>query len=351
LKQAKIDWHRVFAMAQCQQVYAIVFDGLKTVYDLLQKEELQAFHYPCVMEFYSKAYKKLKMEWMSMIVADEEYFEKQLTAVSELGKLWAENGLRPVVIKGMAHAQYFPFPNHRISTDIDTFFPNQWEESNQLVEALNIVVDRDYYKNSTFIYNEVIIENHHFCTQVRGNKRRKQYERYLQALVADGSLDRVMETDMYCPPSMFTALYFMSHAQTHFIMDGGLSLKHICDWGMLMKAFAAKLDWAEFDRQCKNYGMEHFAWAMLHVAKRVTGVEVPYDCPRIKEELIALVQEIMSPQQKAVDHNAGKLSVWIQVINNFLHSGWKYKMFSDQGMVATLFQTIRAFVFERTPHI
>jgi len=351
LTQADVDWTMVYKLAQRHQVYPIVYNGLQVLYNRVSKEETFGSQYPAIMDFYSKSFKKLKVEWMGKVFAEKEYFEKQYRVISELGDLWSKSGLRPVVIKGMAHAQYYPDPSLRISTDIDTFFPKEWEQSNSVIEELGVTIDRDYYKNSTFTYKEIIVENHHFCTQVRGSKRRKQYERYLQSLLDTSLMNKVMDTEMFAPPPMFTALYFISHAQTHFIMDGGINLKHICDWGILMNAFSDKLDWNEFDRQCKTYGMNHFAWAMSYVSNGITGVEIPYECPKIKEEVNALIREIMVPRRKAVDHSSGKISVWLQVVANFLHSGWKYRMFSDQGMYASLFQTVRAFIMERTPHI
>lgn len=343
-----VDWKKVVALAYRQQVYAIVFDGLKELYRRMQENATLKERYPAVETIYSKQCKPLKMEWMSKIMADEEYFEKQTAAVAALGKLWKGEGLNPILLKGLAYAEHYPQPKHRWSSDVDTFNYQGWETSNRLVEAQGIQVDRDYYKNSTFRYGDVLVENHQFCTPVRGDKRRKEYEQYLRTLLKDVCQP---ESGMASPPPMFNALYFMSHAHLHFLVEGGISLRHVCDWAMLMRAYAGSLDWKAFDCQCHRFGFDHFAWAMSHVASRLSGVQVPYECPKLVEEVKALIAEIVQPKCKPIDYSQSSLQVKRQVINSFIESRWKYRMFYDKSMWRVMLQYVLAFLFDREPKV
>lgn len=349
LESPSVDWIAVVKMAFQQKVYAVAFDGLQAMYGRIQADASLLKKYPSVEAVYSKEYKKLKMNWMSKIVADTEYHEKQMNAIAQLSRLWKSHDIDAILLKGMAYAQYYPNPSHRLSTDIDTFVRKQWELSNDLVAAEGVEVDADYYKNSTFVYQEALVENHQFCTPVRGEKRRKQYEAYLRSLLDGAQLEVVKGTEMKCPPALFNALYFMSHAQQHFLVEGGILLRHVCDWAMLLRAYASQIDWQEFDRQCHRFGFDHFAWAMTYVAHRIAGVSVPYDCPKVAKEINALIAEIMHPKHKPVDYEKGGWSVKMQVIVSLFHSRWKYKMFSDQSMLTVMYHTIAAYLFERKP--
>lgn len=351
LNQPGLSWQTVFTIASVHKLYGVVFDGLKEMNRRFEAGELSAEQFPSVRQFQSKECKRLKMDWLCKIFADEEYYNKQVAAVQKISTLWHENGLHPILLKGLAIAQFYPIPSHRFSTDIDTLNYVNWDLSNQLVTDTGIAVDADYYKNSTFKIDDVLVENHRFCTPLRGDSRKKEYERYLRSLLDKEPLTELEGTHALCPPPMFSALFFMSHAHHHFLIEGGLRVQHFCDWAMLMRAYASVLDWQEFDRQCHRFGFDHFAWAMSYAAKYATGVSLAYECQKFPDEIQSLILSVLKPQKNIVDYSKNALSVRVQVIKCMLESRWKFRMFSDRSITNTLFHLVFSCLFERKPSL
>ena len=333
------DSSKVLQAASIQGVDAIAFDGLQKAYETN----------PVVAASLDTPDNKLiKYEWFGQALSAEVKYDKQFKAAAELSSLWATRGIRPVVMKGFAYSRFYPIPQHRCCSDLDCYLFDKWEEGNSIVEAEGVKVKRGFYKNSAFTYKGLYVENHRFCSPVRGEKKRKEYELFLRDLLDRGPLTLLEGTDFLCPPPMFDTVFFMSHALNHFLSEGGIHLRHVCDWGMLMKAYSTDLDWKEFLSNCDKFGLRKFAESISQVAKQVCGMEIPFDCPVREKVDEALLKEIMNPTCTRVEFSKGWKTRW-QLIRATLKSGWKFRLFSDRTMLGFLLGTAWAFMFEKEP--
>lgn len=345
----------IFDNAIVQGVESIANDGLQKAYESI----------PSVAESLDRPENKsVKYDWFGQALSAEVKYDKQLKAATELSALWASHGIRPVVMKGFAYARFYPVPQHRYCSDLDCYLFDRWEDGNALVEKAGVKVRREFYKNSSFTFKGLFVENHRFCSPVRGGKRRKEYELFLRGLFDEGPLVPLEGTDFLCPPPMFDTVFFMSHAQNHFLAEGGIQLRHVCDWAMLMRAYADVLDWGEFLANCDRFGLRKFAESMSRVARRVCGVKIPFECAGeaceevgseasdapLSDADAALLEEIMNPTCERVEFARGWRTRW-QLIRATLKSGWKFRLFSDQSMLGSLLGTAWAFLFEKEPRV
>lgn len=122
------------------------------------------------------------------------------------------------------------------------------------------------------------VENHQFLLPVKGSGKAKKFERELREWIDDGQNDYIGDSRLKATSSFFDAVYVLAHAQEHFLNEG-IILRHICDWAMVLKAHADKMDWEEWKLVYKEYGMLSFGYAMSRLANRICGIEIPFDCP------------------------------------------------------------------------
>lgn len=331
----------ILEYAMSQGVEAIAYDGLQKAYETT----------PEVAEYLDKPENRtLKYDWFGQALSAEVKYDKQFKAASELSALWASHGIRAVVMKGFAYARFYPVPQHRHCSDLDCYLFDRWEDGNTLVEETGVKVRRDFYKNSSFTFKGLFVENHRFCSPVRGGRRRKEYEFFLHSLLEQGPLTPLEGTDFLCPPPMFDTVFFMSHAQNHFLAEGGIQLRHICDWAMLMKVYASVLDWDVFLANCNRFGLRKFAESISQVAKKVCGVDIPFECPVREKADDAMLEEIMNPTSIKVEFDRGWKTRW-QLIRSMLKSGWKYRLYSNQTMFGALLGSAWAYLFEKNPEL
>lgn len=328
-----VNWQEVFDLANRQGVDALVWTDM-----LSERSE----------EFGIDEY--IKYKWIGhQAIVEKEYYSR-LQSLKNLGLLWATKRITPVVLKGLTYAVLYPKPYHRKSCDLDVFLFDRWEDGNLVVEGEGIEVNRDYYKNSSFTYYGLFVENHRYCTSIRGRVQRKRYELFLQGLLEKSGLEKIVETDFYTPPPLFNILFFLSHAQEHFLYEGGIQLKHVCDWSVIMKAYANGDDdlWDEVIYYCEQFGFIRFMYSISQVAQRVCGVIIPFAYPNNDEAHKALLKEILYPTCEQVEFSSG-LKAKKQLVKTIVQSRWKFKLFSKQSMLVSLLQTILFYLFEKEP--
>ena len=288
-------WETVFDIAMKQGVAAVAGEGLSFV----NQQALPP--------------KVLLLQWIGQSLAQKQTFSQQRNEVDGLRKLWHDVGVDCIELKGNSIGRYYYVPESRYSCDFDCFL-SDYEKGNEVVEAAEVEVNRDFYKNSSFTWKGLYVENHQFCTPVRGNKAMKRLERKLRELLEG--------CDGY-PCADFNALFLMEHAWAHFFEEA-LTLK---------------------EREAKACGFWHFSESMNRLADLLDGL-------RKVEELEDDDQRLLNDMLH--EHSIQMNNGWktrLQLVKNYFSQRWKYRVFSNHSMLYTLCRTAWGFVFDRNPKV
>lgn len=309
-------WEAVYDIAMKQGVAAVAGEGLSFV----NQQALPP--------------KVLLLQWIGQSQAQKQTFSQQRNEVESLRELWRDAGVDCIELKGNSIGRYYYVPESRYSCDFDCFL-SDYEKGNQIVEAAGVEINRAFYKNSSFTWKDLYVENHQFCTPVRGNNAMKRLERKLREL---------LEGCQEYPSADFNALLLMEHAWAHFFEEA-LTLKQLCDWAVFRKACGDDVDWSLYEREAKACGFWHFSESINRLADLMDGT-------RKDEELegddLLLLHDMLD--NRSISMNAG----WrtrLQLIGNYFAQSWKYRVFSNHSMPYTLCRTALGFVFDRNPKI
>jgi hypothetical protein len=328
------------SLAERQGVAAICFDGLQRLTDehLVDSKSLN---------------RGMMLQWIGSTMRQEQVFNCQLAQAKKLAELWAQNGLDTLVMKGFSLSRLYPRPEHRPCSDMDCFL--QWtgqtenrheasERGNVLAEENGLKVDRSYYKNSKIVLKGLTVENHQYLLPVKGSGKAKKIERQLRSWIYDGSNDYIADTKLIATAPFFDAVYVLTHAQEHFLNEG-ISLRHVCDWAMVLKAHSSKVDWGEWKRVCKGYGLLSFGYAMSRLAKDMCGVIIPFECPANDEADKRLIEDILGCKE----HDAGKsdLQTRFGLVKRMFQNKWKYKMFSETNAFMFCTRRVWGYLFDK----
>lgn len=330
------DWQSVYRLSLSQNIWALVYDAIGRCREHSANKET----------FIDE---DLWYTWLGQSFIQVRDIKNKWFAAKDLGDFWDRKGLKTVVLKGLAYAQFYPQPLYRSFCDMDVYLYDKWEDGNREIEKDGIAVNRDFYKNSSFTYHGLYVENHKFCSSIRGGYKRKEYELLLRDLLQQGPVEKIKGLELLCPPPLFNLLFFMSHAQCHFLYEGGIKLRSVCDWGVLLKAYA-QCDsslWSVFEEKCDYFGMKVFAHTMSGVAKRVCGVSLPFICKSDVKCEEALLADILYGSVLKTSPSKWR-SRW-NICKSIVQSRWKFVMFSDQTMLSALYQMVASFFIERKP--
>ncbi len=335
---ADVAWEEIYKLGIRQGVTAIQFDGLQ---QLLGSGSSSPIAQPD---------SKLKLKWFAHARQVEQHCLSQFKLSAELATIYAAHDIRIVVLKGIAAGMNYPQPNHRPCGDLDCFLMGDYERGNVVAEEHGAKVKRDFYKHSHISYKGLSVENHQFCTGIRGSKRTKAFERLLQSLLKDEGTIKIGDTSLECPSPMFNALFLTHHAQRHFLSEG-IVLRHLCDWTMLIYRQGDKIDWRQFQSFCEVYGMRRFADTMTRLAEKLLHVRVPamYKIDRNDELDDYLLHEMLYG-----DNSSSSGSLWkqrIDLIKGISNHRMRYKVFSDTSFLQYIAQLVYGFCFDRNPRL
>ncbi len=321
-----------------QGVGAFLFDGLQkaTEAGLLPPDAVS---------------REVKMKLFSHTMQVEQLCKAQYTKAAELAGIYAEHGIRTVVLKGIAAGQCYPNPWHRPCGDLDCFLFDKHEEGNRIAEEVGAEVDPFHYKHSHIKYKGLMVENHRFCTAVRGSKRTKAFERLLQGLLAEEGTTRIGETHLENPSPLFNALFLTLHARNHLLLEG-IALRHLCDWAMLLHKHGAEIDWLRFTAIADEYGLRSFADAMTRLSAEYLNVAVPdgYGVMADTEREAYLFEALLC----GLEHESSGGSVWRtrwNMIKRLKRHAKRHSLFSDVSFVGYIIRLVYGFIFDRNPKI
>lgn len=308
----KENWSEAFKKLSEQGLAALSFGGVKKV-----PKELA----PPI---------EILLQWYSQQLVQIKQFNSQRSAIRELVELWESAGIQVKELKGQDVGRLYPHPELRFSCDFDCFL-SDYELGNQIVEAKGVKVDRGFYKNSSFFWKGVYVENHRFCTPVRGNKEMKRLELALRNNLWNAN---------------FNALFLMEHMYSHFFEDA-LGLKQVMDWVLFRSRCWSEVDAELFEREARACGFWNFSQSIEQISERLL---LPDSSMNFEDKYTQRLWEQIYAGGGSVEMNSG-WKTRIQLFANYFRNGWRYRAFSNHSSFYVLLRTIAAFLFDRNPKI
>ena len=336
------EWTALFNISRQQGILAIVYEAVSQ----LPKEQQPP--------------REIKLQWALSAEKVKSRYGKQRLLAEKLADAFAEGGISTYVLKGLAISGYYPTPEHRECGDLDCFlashkdnceFVCRYEDGNMIAERVGAKVERDFYKHSHINFKGLMVENHAFCTAVRGSKDRKALERHLQHLLATKPSTPIEGTLLLRPCADFNALFLTAHSFGHFLTEG-IKLRHILDWALLLKAEQESINWAEFYAWCDRMHYTKFVDALTTISVEYLGLEISNPLIHTHSDLRDKVLEDVLYSKNSI-HNTGasKSKKRMMIIRNKLLGSWKYRELYEKSAFVDTLQMVLAFFVERKPKI
>ena len=323
---------KMLAFTMQQGISSICLDGFQKLFQ-------QSNGKVCIAD------KNVKLSWIAFVMKQEQTYQAQWNAAKDLAGLYDENNIDTYVLKGFSLSRLYPNPKHRPCTDMDCYLIKGYKDGNRIASENGLTVDCSYYKHSKIFLKGLTVENHQFLLPVKGSGKAKRFERELREWIDNGHNEYIGDSRLKATSPFFDAVYVLAHAQEHFLNEG-VVLRHICDWAMVLKAHADKVDWDEWKRVCSEYGMLSFGYAMSRLAQCICGIAIPFDCPKDDEADRRLLDDTLYRKTKA-NKKHSKMQVRIGLVKNMLGNSWKYRMFSDTNFLAFCGRRVWGYLFDK----
>lgn len=243
-------------------------------------------------------------------------------------------GFSPVLLKGQAYAACYPEPSLRQCGDIDLYIGESdyprvchettdygWEED----DHLGTPGDKHYGCR----LRGVRIELHRVAAQLPLRSTRRKFDRWAAEQLTSASREIIIGgTAIPVPSPIFDVVFVFLHLYLHFIR-GGIGLRHLCDWVVLLHTHARTIDREELRARLKEFGLLH-AWQLLGPVAveslALSEEEFPFYTPRHRIRAAKLLELIMSEGNfgRYSSHRTPRPSgYWRGKLHTLRHIGWR----------------------------
>ena len=246
------DLEQVLRLAQCHHVLPMIYEAVHA--------SPAAAQIPDAMAQCRKATLQLVME---QTVKTEEFLE--------LYSHLLQQGITPLVVKGIICRELYPQPEYRHSGDEDVLCGEQrfnachkqllrfgMEACSSTLEGYEV----PYRKEDGALYIELhktlFPENSHIFSDCNR--------------IFEGSFDRAAQVPIRgIPVSTLNPsehmLYLILHAYKHFL-HSGFGIRQVCDMVLFANTYGAQVDWGYVQKKCKGFRAERFAAAIFAIGRK-----------------------------------------------------------------------------------
>ena len=318
----KADWEEIVDFAFDQGVAAISVDGLQKFYEVNPGIEL---------EIDKVELENLKYEWFGSVFTEEQDHSDISSVVRKLSERLKESGVKAMLVKGLSYASYYPIPEHRSFGDIDIFSPTSYDSVNEVLKPISEDFNLDYYRHSHCSVDGVKIENHRHLCDIRGQKRWQPLEQEL-VRYTEATLAQEIDGGLYMPDSRLSVLFFLYHAQSHFVFES-ITLRFLTYWTVILQREKDLLSSAWFGESIERFGLTKFTAVLTSLCVEHLGVE--------KDQLPECLQKLVENTDKTLadkvledifrNDGVGRIDTTfasrIKLALSIFRKGWKYKEF------------------------
>ncbi len=273
-----IDWDEIGKMAMQQTVGPLVFDAaLKLPTDLRPSKE-----------WILKAYSIIERNKHTHTLLDK--------TVAEAYEKLSGVGIRTVLLKGQAYARAYPDPTLRQCGDIDMYVGEQ--EYRKAYEATKLFgwKSDEKFKTKAKHYgcslNGVRIELHRIAGQLLQHSANHRFQEWSRKQLLSGTIVNIDGEKIEVPTPLFDVIFVFMHMFLHFI-NGGIGLRQVCDWTMLLHKHHNEIDADELEKLLKQFHLLRGWKLFTPIAVRDLGLP-ENECPLYSKKYVKNASNILS---------------------------------------------------------
>lgn len=219
----QIDWKTILEMARCQTTMGLVCHA--------------AFQCGAVKALPEKNKALLRNKLISLARSHQRINDMIVRIVT----VWRDNGIESVLMKGQGMAANYPVPELRQCGDIDLYVGKEkYDEACVLVNEMAGETEAAKGYGTELNYHVVVdgitVEVHRLTSLFYYREMNAIYEPYSdKGMTIGGDSMMINGVRVWLPVDTFNALFVFHHAYHHFI-SGGIGMRQLCDWTMLLHA-------------------------------------------------------------------------------------------------------------------
>lgn len=235
------DWNAILVLARQQTILGLVANAIFHLSESQQPEQ------------------ELLLKLTAQVSAIAKTHAVLNDTLVKVATLLEDNGIVPVLLKGQGVAALYPEPTLRMCGDIDLYVGKQ--NYTRACHLLMELPETDSEHTETIKHfhtklNGVTIELHRIVEQLYNPWQNRRFQRWSEANMSETYTDAVEfdRMEVHVPSYCVNAVYIFNHLWHHFL-TGGIGLRQLCDWVMVLHTAKEVLDLPELEKYLKGFGL------------------------------------------------------------------------------------------------
>jgi hypothetical protein len=261
---------------------------------------------------------EVQKAWQAKASAGTAHFVRILHYQEQLYKLFKDNDILVVVLKGTAAAIYYPNPSQRSMGDIDYLVPPEtFDRAKELLTQNGYSIEDDpRYPRHIHVHKDGIsLEQHRFFSS-----EGIEIEKYVTEGMATIEERSIYGSVFPMLPKLANGLVLLGHVVQH--LKSGLGLRQVIDWMLFVDRELNDAFWKQaFEAAVKDVGMDTAANVITRMCQIYLGLSDHIQwCQNADEVLCAeLMENLLSSGN--FDRKRGKGSAVESVTANIARKG------------------------------
>src|SRR5690606_38279968 len=231
------DWSGLYRYAQNHTVEGILFDA----FPLMTEEQLPS--------------RALRMKWTVRV----DQIERRNTQMGQVAAAqfadFTRIGAKPILLKGLGVAHYYPNPLHRISGDVDWYFEEDgYDKVLKRLWERDIGVDSAFGLSLDYDWQQIHIEHHRRLFDIRSLFKIAYLKKLEAAYRTKQQTVLIGDQPITLLAPELQILQVNIHILKH-LLSFGIGLRQVCDAAILYHAYRDKIDTAALRTMYKKAGI------------------------------------------------------------------------------------------------
>ncbi len=275
-------WRRVYQYALMHGISALLYDGVQH----------------CSNQFFLQLPDDLRETWQKSTKEVELKNRKELTVLTEVYVTFSQYQLRPILLKGQLLAILYPNPAHRLSNNIEIFFPfhTQGEKADRWAQDNGSNLNDEEKSMLTYEWKGIAINHSHRLLHLTNRfldhrlqniieKEFRESEPYIVTISGKRieSLSPTLE------------LFYVLVSIAKRILSNGIPMKLLVDLGILLRTIGDRVDYVTLQGWIEKLHMKeitHLTGMILVTLFRFSNDEIPFLIPEKKSDLTPILNEL-----------------------------------------------------------
>lgn len=325
----KVDWAKIYKLAQIQGVYGVVFDVLEKL--------------PTDM----RPPKSVLLNWIGKVAMMERIYDAYVCTINKLALVVKKKDCVIMLMKGYGCSLNYPIPNHRPCGDIDIFAMTKEGEHNETVLRVvdkaitednqgNFVSNNEHH--SVIQYSNFVVENHETILDVNTHKSSRTLNSLLENIASENKGNYTFfEQGLVLPSVKFNSIHLLRHMANDFATVR-MTLRQLLDWSTFVANNADDIDWTFVHDVTRKANMLRFLDAINSICVDYLGYDTALFPITHKDEILRdrVLADIFIPAyQGEIPSMKNKLRYGLVKTYRMWHNRWKYSIVYDESLCSS----------------